>query len=111
METRRRQLRSVGVRAKTQGRTTWRPEAECLETRALMATMLPDIAMTSATTLDSRGVTVEYDIKNAPIIQPLTFGVYRSVDTTVDPGSVSVGTVTVNPGVGGTLDESGASAL
>ncbi len=76
-----------------------------------MTTLVPDIAMTSATTHDSRGVTLQYDVKKAPFTQPLTFGVYRTATTALDPTAVTVGTVTVNPGVSGTLDDAGLPAL
>ena len=78
-----------------------------------MTTMLPDIAMISATTVDSRGVTLTYDIANAPITQPISFSVERSAAPQAQAGDVSVGTVTVDPptaGQAGTLDSSGQSA-
>ena len=87
------------------------PAAESLERRALMATLLTDVAMVSATTHDSRGVTIDYTIKDAPVTRPLTFGVYRSAATALDSTATSVGTVTVNPGPSGTLDSAGLAAL
>ena len=53
--------------------------------------------MISATTLDSRGVTIHYDITNAPIGQPISFAIERSAAPMAEAGDVSVGTVTVNP--------------
>ncbi len=87
------------------------PAAESLEGRALMATLLPDVAMVSATTHDSRGVTIDYSIKNAPVTQPLTFGVYRSASTALDSTAMTVGMVRINPGPSETLDSAGVSAL
>ena len=99
---------SRAVRARLEAR---KPAAEILESRALMAALLPDVAMLSATTLDSRGVTIDYAIKNAPVSQPLTFGVYRSTDTTLDSTDTLAGTVVLNPGASGTLDSAGVSPL
>jgi hypothetical protein len=74
-----------------------RPAVESVESRALLSTMLPDVVMDSATTADSRSVTITYDINNTSLSQPLTFGVYRSAEDHVDSGSVSVATATVSP--------------
>ena len=43
---------------------------------------LPSITMTKATTLDSRSVTVDYNINNSDLTQPLTLDVYRSSSPT-----------------------------
>jgi hypothetical protein len=89
------------------------PVIEGLEQRSLMATALSDIAMVSATTLDSRGVTIVYDIQNAPVTQPIDFTVERSAGPAAQAGDVAVGTVSVDPpaaGQTGTLDASGQSA-
>jgi hypothetical protein len=86
---------------------------EGLEDRALLSTVLPDIAMTSATTQDSRGVTVTYDIENAPINQPITFSVDRSEVPAYATPDIPAGSFTVNPptpGQTGTLDSTGQSA-
>ncbi len=86
---------------------------EGLEGRCLMATALPDIAMISATTGDSKSVSFGYQIANAAVTQPLEFQVYRSDAPTLDAGSVAIGSETVVPTgeQGGlTLDAAGQSA-
>jgi hypothetical protein len=86
---------------------------EGLETRSLLSTALPDLALVSATTVDSRGVTLVYDIKNGLIDQPISFTVERSAAPAAQEGDLSVGTVTVNPpgaGNAGTLDDEGMPA-
>src|SRR5262249_11543670 len=62
--------------------------AECLEARSLLTASVPDIAMISATTTDSRSVALDYQIQNASISGPLTFGVYRSADSLLDASDV-----------------------
>lgn len=71
--------------------------------------------MLAATTADSRGVTIDYRVDQAPSpSSPLRFGVYRSGDTRFDPGDSLLGTFTVS--TGGTwrgdvaLDDSGQPA-
>jgi hypothetical protein len=69
--------------------------------------------MTAATTQDSRGVTVSYDVENAPITQPIAFSVYRSETPFYDQGDATVGSFTISPpapGQTGTLDSTGQSA-
>jgi hypothetical protein len=71
--------------------------------------------MISATTTDSQGVTIEYQV-NQPITAatPLQFGVYRSADGRFDASDSTVDTVTlVPPGVSGqaaTTDQAGGPA-
>jgi hypothetical protein len=57
--------------------------------------MAPTIVMDSATTVDSRGVTFEYDVKNADLGQAVDIGIYRSADDRFDSSDVEVGSVTV----------------
>jgi hypothetical protein len=89
-----------------------KPAIEGLESRALLTATLPDIALVSATTSDSRSVTFNYSITGAAVDQPIAFAVYRSATGQVDPGAPQVGSVVVNPpGPGGpTLDTSGQPA-
>jgi hypothetical protein len=89
-----------------------KPAIEGLESRSLLTATLPDIAMVSATTSDSRSVTFDYAISGAAVDQPITFAVYRSATSQVSPGAQVVGSVVVNPpGPGGpTLDTSGNPA-
>jgi hypothetical protein len=72
--------------------------------------------MLSATTTDSKSVTIEYQV-NQPIdaATPLQFGVYRSSDGQFDSGDVPVDTYTLIPpgaasGQAPTLDQAGQSA-
>ncbi|GAC1475314.1 MAG: hypothetical protein NVSMB9_27540 [Isosphaeraceae bacterium] len=93
-------------------RTRNKPSIEGLEDRRLMSTALPDIVMVSARTVDSRGLTIEYDVKNAPIDRPVHFGVYRSADDRFDAKDVPVGSLTIVPPSlpGATVDENGNPA-
>ena len=90
------------------------PLIEGLEGRLLMtASAVADIALISATTIDSRGVTVTYDVPAAAANQPIAFRVARSADATLN-ASNPVGSSQVLPpasGQGsGTLDSAGHSA-
>jgi hypothetical protein len=75
----------------------------------------PAVQMISATTTDSRSVTIEYQV-NQPVTAaaPLQFGVYRSSNGQFDASDSMGDTVTlVPPGVSGqapTLDQAGGSA-
>jgi hypothetical protein len=68
--------------------------------------------MVSATTADSRSVTFDYTVSNAPITQPIAFMVDRSATTQAGPGAQQIASVVVNPpGPGGrTLDQNGNPA-
>src|SRR4051812_6170422 len=72
-----------------------RASIESLEDRCLMASSSPDVAMVSAMTADSRGVTVDYEVQGGAIPRPITFGVYRSADDRFDPSDIPVGSLTV----------------
>jgi hypothetical protein len=89
------------------------PRLEGLEDRRLPAPATPDIAVVAATTLDSKGVTVAYDIKGAAVDAPITFGFYRSADGQPGPGDELIGAGTIaaadQPG-GPTLDLAGQPA-
>ena len=79
----------------------------------MAATDLPDIAMVSATTHDSRAVTVDYNITGADVAEPIHFTVYRSSTPTLAPDAVSLGGVDVQPSsapTGPTLDSAGHAA-
>jgi hypothetical protein len=84
-----------------------RPQFEPLERRELLtAAAVPNVAMTSATTVNSRGVTIEYDVSGASLAQPLTFAVDRSIVPTGSSTDVNVGSMTFGPDA---LDNVGAS--
>ncbi len=83
----------------------WSPSSwstESLETRlalsATAAAAAPAIQMISASTADSKSVTIEYQV-NQPIstATPLQFGVYRSSDTQFDSSDAVVDTYTLIP--------------
>jgi hypothetical protein len=67
--------------------------------------------MDSVSTLDSRGVTIEYDVPNGDLGQPFELGVYRSADDRFDPTDPTVDTVTVGGQGTPTLDDEGISPL
>lgn len=91
-----------------------KPSIEGLEDRNLLSAAMPDIAMVSATTADSRGVTFEYDVKNAGVDAPILFAIDRSAEAGPNKDEVPVGSLTVVPpgpaGGQGTLDLDGRSA-
>ena len=60
----------------------------------------PAIQMISATTTDSKSVTIEYNVNQAPDAgTPIQFGIYRSSDGTFNSSDSLVGTFTpVAPG-------------
>jgi Bacterial Ig-like domain len=75
---------------------------------------LPAIQMVSATTVDSKSVTIDYDVNQpAGVSTPMQFGVYRSSDGKFNSSDSLVGTFTVtSPGssTAATLDQSGQPA-
>jgi hypothetical protein len=64
---------------------------EALEPRALRAATADPYAILGATTADSKGVTVHYQVEGSMPAGPLTLGVYRSVDAAYEPGDPPVG--------------------
>ncbi len=84
-----------------------------------MSATTPAIEMLSATTADSKSVTIEYQVNQAPgTTNPIQFGIYRSSNAQFDSGDLQVDTVTLAaPGtttsVQGviTLDQNGQSAI
>ena len=98
---------------------SWR-EPEGLEPRWLLSSpgaTLPAIQMISATTVDSKSVTIEYQVNESPdAASPLQFGVYRSSNGQFNSSDSLVGTITLVPpgstaaGTPETLDQSGQPA-
>src|SRR5438067_979774 len=74
-----------------------RPTFEAMEALCLMATALPDLAMVSAMTSDSKSVTFDYTITGADVAEPIHFEVYRSAEAQLGPDSVPVGGIDVLP--------------
>jgi hypothetical protein len=89
-----------------------RPSLEQLEERALLTSALADIAMISATTHDSRSVSVSYDVVNGTLPAPVSFTVYRSATPKWDGSAILVGSTQIGPGAGAgqALDQSGQIA-
>jgi Bacterial Ig-like domain len=90
---------------------------EGLEPRWLPSASTPTIQVLSATTTDSKSVTVKYQVNQAPTTAtPIQFGVYRSGDGQFDSSDAQVDTFTlVPPGASSgqttpTLDSSGQPA-
>jgi hypothetical protein len=90
-----------------------RPSLEGLEDRRLPSTVLPDVAVVSATTADSKEVTVDYTIGNVPVAQSLHLGIYRSASNQFDGSAVPVGAIDLVPmgQTGTSLDAAGQPAL
>jgi hypothetical protein len=93
-----------------------RPRGEWLESRQALSVAAPIVAIDSATTIDSKSVTIEYKV-NAPIdaATPLQFGVYRSSDGQFDSSDALVDTYRLVPPVATsvqppTLDQADQSA-
>jgi Bacterial Ig-like domain len=91
---------------------------EVLEKRLAMSAATPAIQMLSATTTDSKSVTIEYQV-NQPLsgTSPTQLGIYRSSNGLFDSGDSLVDTVTLAaPGTAAgqgaiTLDQNGQSAI
>src|SRR4051794_29087369 len=62
----------------------WRPTLETLEDRTVTDAALPNIAVISATTPDSRGVVVTYQVRDAEPGGPVPVAIYRSADNRFD---------------------------
>ncbi|WP_406693894.1 hypothetical protein V5E97_22920 [Singulisphaera sp. Ch08] len=88
-----------------------RPSIEALERRELQAVLGPAVVLDSISTLDSRGVTIEYDVLNSDLSQPFELGIYRSADDRFDSADLAVETLTVGEEGGSALDDLGASSL
>ena len=99
------------LRARPERAGLIRPGIEALERRELLAALGPAVVLDSVSTLDSHGVTIEYDVLNADLGQPFELGVYRSSDDRFDSADLTVQTLTVG-GPGTTaVDDSGVSPL
>ncbi|MGE3819317.1 MAG: hypothetical protein AB7I30_07765 [Isosphaeraceae bacterium] len=86
-------------------RRAFGPLAERMESRQVPSTVAPDLAVLSAGTVDSRGVTVGYEVRGANLQTPPTFTVYRSADATLDAGDPRIAEVAA-----GALDADGLDA-
>ncbi len=83
---------------------------EGLDSRLLLSTA----TMLSATTVDSRGVTISYDVTTPTADPSLRFGVYRSAGPQLGPGAVPVAASLAAPAVddsGGPADAPGVHRL
>ena len=70
---------------------------EGLEPRALLAAAPNQVVFVAATTLDSKGVTVTYQVEGTAPAEPIALAVDRSATTDAGPGSMPVGTATISP--------------
>jgi Bacterial Ig-like domain len=91
---------------------------EVLEKRLAMSATTPGIEMLSATTTDSKSVTIEYQVNQAiNNTSPIQLGIYRSSSDQFSSSDSLVDTVTLAaPGAGTgqgdiTLDQNGQSAI
>jgi hypothetical protein len=91
---------------------------DTLEKKLAMSAATPAIQMLSATTTDSKSVTIEYQVNQVPsTTSPIQFGVYRSSNGQFDSSDSLVDTVTLAaPTTAGeqgaiTLDQNGQSAI
>jgi hypothetical protein len=100
----RRQPRRASGARRAAGRRSLTPAVDTLEARQLLTgstPLTPAVVVTSAATVDSRGVTVSYQVNTPPDpAHPLTFGVFRSADDRLDAGDLPVGTLTVSTPAG-----------
>jgi Bacterial Ig-like domain len=96
------------------GQPQYSPLPELLESRWLPSTAAPAVQMISATTVNSKSVTIEYQVNSTPDSSaPLQFGIYRSSDGQFNSSDSLVQSFTpVAPGTatGATLDQSGQAA-
>jgi hypothetical protein len=78
------------------------------------STALPAIQMISATTTDSKSISIEYNLgQTAAASSPVQLGVYRSSDRQFDSSDALVGTYTLTPpgtSSAGTLDQANQPA-
>jgi hypothetical protein len=70
---------------------------EALEPRSLLAVAPAQIQMLAATTLDSKGVTVTYQVEGTAPAGPIALAVGRSATPTAGPGDMPVGRATISP--------------
>ena len=80
------------------------PRVEALDTRQLFAVASPSVVMMAASTANSQGVTITYDVEAARTT-PITLGFFRSTDSTYSTDDVPVEGVVALPAV----DSSGVS--
>ncbi|AGA30994.1 lipase family protein [Singulisphaera acidiphila] len=88
-----------------------RPGIESLERRELLASLDPAVVLDSVSTLDSRGVTIEYHVANGDLGQPFELGVYRSADDRFDSSDLTVRTLTIGGPGAPALDDNGVAPL
>lgn len=96
-------------------RRAGRARLEVLEGRRLLTAARSDIAMITASTADSRAVSVVYDVNGADLDRPFEVGLYRSADDRFDSTDRLVAAATVAApaptGVPTDLDGKPAGAL
>ena len=81
------------------------PRVESLDPRQLLTVMTPSVLMLSASTGDSKSVTISFDVEAPHTSTPITLGIYRSTDANLSADDIPVGPVLALPSV----DSTGAS--
>ncbi len=89
-------------------RRTASPEVEALDPRQLLATASPSVLLLSASTVDSKGVTISYNVEAPQTASPITLGFYRSTDPVFSPDDVPIEPVAALPSVDSSGVNSGA---
>ena len=74
----------------------------------MSATPLPDVVMVSTSTKDSKSVTIDYRIDNAPVNQPIPIQIERSVDSQPHASDIVVANLAIASS--GQLDDNGQPA-
>ena len=82
-----------------------RPGVENLEGRQLLSDMSPRIALLSASTADSKEITLTYKVEDGDLAQSIPFLITRSADDQADATDVAVATAVVDAGDPGALGE------
>lgn len=75
-----------------------RPGIEHLEGRQLLSDMTPRIALIAASTPDSQGVTLTYEVENGDLDQSIPFLITRSADDQADATDIPVATAVIATG-------------
>jgi len=88
-----------------------RPSLEVLGRRELLASLGPSVVLDSVTTLDSRSVTIEYDVPQPGLDQSWELGLYRSSDDRFDPSDPAVTRLAVGGPGAPAVDDDGISPL
>jgi len=78
------------------------PRVEALDPRQLLTVVTPSVLMISASTVDSKSVTISFDVEAPHTSTPITLGIYRSSDANFSADDVPVESVVALPSVDST---------